>query len=76
MNNMKTRAEIVEKMEELYNCREKGLLPVDYVLFITDILDWVIGENDFLNTDKLSQNIAFFLGIKEATKDMGNDNNV
>lgn len=52
---MKTRKEIVDKMEELYEMGREKKLPLEYVISITDTLDWCLGDCDYLETERLKQ---------------------
>lgn len=52
---MRKRREIVDKMEELYKLGREGKLPFEYVIPITDTLDWCLGDSDYLDTEELKQ---------------------
>lgn len=52
-NKMKTREEIVNKMEEIYKIGKddpKACLPK--IILAGDVLDWVLGEGDYLDADE------------------------
>lgn len=59
-NNMRTRREIVDKENELYELANKKLLDPIRAIIYSDALEWVLGE-DYLDFDYL--------------KDEFNDNN-
>ena len=63
MNKTRTRQEIVEKIEELYKYGREGKLPLEYVIPITDALDWCLGDSDYLSTEELTKKF-----IREARK--------
>lgn len=65
MNKTRTRQEIVEKMEELYLYGREGKLPLEYVIPITDALDWCLGDSDYLDTKELEFK---FINKKEISK--------
>lgn len=65
MNKTRTRQEIVEKMEELYLYGREGKLPLEYVIPITDALDWCLGDSDYLDTEELEFK---FINKKEISK--------
>lgn len=65
MNKTRTRQEIVEKMEELYLYGREGKLPLEYVIPITDALDWCLGDSDYLDTEELE--FKFIEQVKENT---------
>lgn len=50
---MKTRQEIVDKMEEIYQKgKEDPKVCIPKVILAGDVLDWVLGESDYLDTDE------------------------
>ena len=53
MNKTRSRREIVEKIEELYKYGREGKLSLEYVIPITDALDWCLGDSDYLSTEEL-----------------------
>lgn len=59
MNKTRTRQEIVEKMEELYKYGREGKLPFEYVMPITDALDWCLGDSNYLDTEELKQKMMY-----------------
>ena len=53
MKKIRNRTEIVEKMEEIYSLLHEKKLPLEYAIIVTDTLEWCIGDNDYLDTNKL-----------------------
>mgnify|MGYP000089280614 CR=1 FL=1 len=55
---MRTRQEIVDKIEEMYTLVKKGDLDVLRVIVIADALQWVLGDDylDFDYTKRVSEN--------------------
>lgn len=64
----RTRNEIVDKMEELYKYGREGNLPLEYVIPITDALDWCLGDSNYLDTEQLQYNF-----IKQAKENTTNE---
>lgn len=56
----RTRKEIVDKMEELYKLGREKKLPLEYVIPITDALDWCLGDSDYLDTEQLKEKERLF----------------
>lgn len=53
MNKIKTRQEIIDKMEEIYKMlKEHKQVNIPRAILATDVLDWVLGEGDYLDTNK------------------------
>lgn len=53
MNKIKTRQEIIDKMEEIYKMlKEHKQVDIPRAILATDVLDWVLGESDYLDTNK------------------------
>lgn len=63
-NNLRTRKEIVDKIEELYEFSKNGKLPLSYVMNITDALDWCLGDSNFLDTEELEKKSQSYKGKK------------
>ncbi len=59
-NKTRTRKEIVDKMEELYELGRTNKLPLNYVIPITDALDWCLGDSDYLDTEQLKEKERLF----------------
>jgi len=55
-NNMRTRREIVDKENELYELANKKLLDPIRAIIYSDALEWVLGE-DYLDFDYLKDEL-------------------
>lgn len=52
MEKIRTRQEIVEKMEEMYKLlKDNKQVNVPRVILAGDVLDWVLGDSDYLDTN-------------------------
>lgn len=52
MEKIRTRQEIVEKMEEMYKMlKDNKQVNVPRVILAGDVLDWVLGDSDYLDTN-------------------------
>ena len=49
---MRTKKEIKDKIKELYELSSKRKIDILWVVIVTDVLCWVLGE-DYLNTNVL-----------------------
>lgn len=54
--NMRTRKEIVDKENELYELAKKNLLDPMRAIIYSDALEWVLGE-DYLDFDYLKDDL-------------------
>ena len=76
---VKSRREIVDAMERLYDMLKENKLPLynlcfekensKYVIPITNTLDWVLGENTYLEESDLNYRSSIMLEMQNGEDD-------
>ena len=66
---VKSRREIVDAMERLYDMLKENKLPIEYVIPITNTLDWVLGENTYLEESDLNYRSSIMLEMQNGEDD-------